>query len=84
MEYEKGKILLIRHAQTPANTIGRQIGYTKDTDILTSEGIHACRRLAEYLQERYAAVFESTTIYVHRSDTNRTLETMKYTLGHLE
>jgi broad specificity phosphatase PhoE len=78
MKKEHGTILFIRHAQTPANIAGVQVGYTRETDKLTEGGILACEKLALSLKERYVSIFGSRPLYLHRSDTHRTRETMEH------
>lgn len=80
---EKWKILLIRHAETLANKNGEQIGYTHDTDVLTPEGVIECYKLAQSLKQAYASIFKENPVYIHRSSTNRTYETMKHVIERL-
>lgn len=66
-------IILIRHAQTIANTAGTQVGYTNRTDHVNFVGMNEISSLkgSPFFQEILEKIGSSMQVYVsptHRSD----------------
>ncbi len=78
-------ILLVRHAHTYWNA-QRQIGYSWATDRLDEKWYSQIPQLGKKLSHRIRSLLNSRKrrVYLHRSDTNRTRQTLEYSLKNLE